>query len=139
MTDTTDLRRWVYHLLIVIAFAIACGRIISVQRVYEPAFHFDPNKKNANVLDHEGKKGDPRPLWPAARPDSNAMFGSNDRARWATIRSLVHDGTYVVGQRDTRSAWVALLMANDPVQAAVLVQAGSAFRTDTSNPLSHHG
>lgn len=137
--DTTDLRRWMYHLIIAIAFAIACGRIASVQRVYEPAFHFDPNKKGAFDVDAYGKKGDTRPLWPAARPDSNAMFGSNDRARWATMRALVHDGTYVVGKRDTTLAWAALFMAKDPLEAAVLVQAGSAFRTDTSNPRSHSG
>ncbi|MBI3824086.1 MAG: hypothetical protein HY289_15570, partial [Planctomycetes bacterium] len=79
--DSAQMRRWACHLMIGIAFAIACGRIISVQRVYEPAFFKDPSR------------------WPKTKPDSNAMFGSNDRARWATIRSLVHDGSYVVGQR----------------------------------------
>ena len=74
--DTSQLRRWIYHLLIAIAFAIACGRIASVQRVFEPAFHRDP-----------AKEGDRRPLWPKTRPESNAMFGSNDRARWATMRA----------------------------------------------------
>src|SRR5580765_1116454 len=103
--DTAQLRRWIYHLVIGIAFAIACGRIVSVQRVYEPAFHRDPEKKD-----------DRRPIWPSGRPDSNAMFGSNDRARWATMRSLVHDHTYVIGKRDETDAWVALLMANDPIQ-----------------------
>lgn len=120
-TDTAQLRRWICHLIIGIAFAIGCGRILSVQRVYEPAFFTDPAR------------------WPKTKPDSNSMFGSNDRARWATIRSLVHDGTYVVGKRDEKAAWVALLMANDPVQAVVLAQAGSDFRTDVSNPLSHSG
>lgn len=143
MSDSSNnvvpFRRSVQHLVIVIAFAIACGRIASVQRVYEPAFHFDPNKKGANDVDKDGKKGDTRPVWPAARPDSNAMFGSNDRARWATVRSLVHEHTYVVGKRNTTDAWAALYMANDPLQAAVLVQAGSAFRTDTGNPRSHSG
>ena len=27
-------------------------------------------------------------------------FGSNDRSRWATIRALVEDGTFVIGRRD---------------------------------------
>src|SRR5262249_40947637 len=80
-----------------------------------------------------------RKTWPTTRPDSNAMFGSNDRARWATIRALVHDHTYVIGQRDETDAWVALLMANDPVQAVVLAQAGYDFRTARSTPRSHSG
>src|SRR5215212_6565160 len=96
--DTAHLRRWVYGLLIAIAVAIACGRIVSVQRVYEPAFHKDL-----------AKEVDRRPLWPKARPDPMPMFGSNDRARWATIRALVHDGTYVVGRRDGTLSWTALL------------------------------
>ena len=130
-SQTAHLRSWVYALLITIAFAIACGRIASVQRVYEPAFHRDPEKS-----------GDRRPLWPATRPDSNAMFGSNDRARWATIRALVHDGTYIIGKRDvgtTAETAVALFGVMDPLQAVVLGQAGYDIRTDVANPRSHHG
>ena len=63
--DTAQLRRWVYWLLIVIAFSIACGRIVSVQRVYEPAFHRDKDKKD-----------DRRPLWPEARPNPMPTFGN---------------------------------------------------------------
>lgn len=121
MTDTNQLRRWVCGLIIVIAFGIACGRILSVQRVYEPAF--------------------PR-AWPTIRPDSNAMFGSNDRARWATMRALVHDHTYVIGKRDRlpiRVSAVTMFAAADPLQAAVLAQAGYDIRTDVSNPSVHNG
>src|SRR5258708_22330196 len=113
--NTAQLRRWIYHLIIGIAFAVACGRIVSVQRVYEPAFHRDADKQGN------------RKTWPTSRPDANSMFGSNDRARWATIRALVHDHSYVVGKRDETDSWVALLMANDPIQAAVLMQAGGAL------------
>src|SRR5437588_5485180 len=106
-TETAHLRRWIYHLIIAIALAIACGRIASVQRVYEPAFHRDPDKK-----------GDRRPVWPSARPDNNAMFGSNDRARWATLRALVHDHTYVIGKREpdvVRQSGLALFSATNGV------------------------
>ena len=96
--DTAPLRRWIYGLLIAIAFGIACGRIASVQRVYEPAFHRDLTKE-----------GDRRPLWPKSRPDSNAMFGSNDRARWATIRALVHEHTYVIGKRERKMVIVSAI------------------------------
>lgn len=131
--DLAMLRRWVCRFVIAVAFAMACGRIASVQRIYEPAFHRDPAREG-NL-----ERPDRRPVWPSTRPDAMPMFGSNDRARWATIRALVHDRTYVVGQRDTTDSWVALLMATDPVQAAVLVQAGGDFRTDVSNPRSHRG
>jgi hypothetical protein len=129
--DTAQLRRWVYHLVIGIAFAIACGRIVSVQRVYEPAFHRDPDKK-----------GDRRPVWPSARPDSNSLFGSNDRARFATMRSLVHDHTYVIGKRNPEPIWqsaVAMLAASNGVESATLAQAGYDVRTDVANPKVHSG
>ena len=126
-SDTAQLRRWVHGLLILIAFSVNCGRIISVQRVYEPAFHRDADKQGN------------RKTWPTTRPDSNAMFGSNDRARWATIRSLVHDHTYVIGKRDPTLAAVALFGETDPLRAVVVYQAGADFRTDVSNPLSHSG
>src|SRR5688572_29560058 len=119
MSDTTQLRRWIHHLIIGIAFAIACGRIISVQRVYEPAFYPDPSR------------------WPLTKPDSNSMFGSNDRARWATIRALVHDRTYVTGKREPLpiviSATTLFAAGADPVQAAILMQAGYDYRTNVAN------
>ena len=31
-------------------------------------------------------------------------FSSNDRARWATIRALVDEGTYAIGRRDPQRA-----------------------------------
>jgi hypothetical protein len=120
-TDPKQLRRYVYGLMILIAFAINCGRIVSVQRVYEPAFHRD--------LD---KKGDRRPLWPGARPNPMPTFGSNDRARWATIFSLVHEGTYVIGKREPETIVVSgatLFGTTDPLQAAVLAQSGYFVRT----------
>jgi hypothetical protein len=122
--DTAQLRRWIYHLIIAIAFAIACGRIVSVQRVYEPAFY--PNAAK----------------WPKARPDSNAMFGSNDRARWATMRALVHDGTYVIGKREPDVVWqsaVALFASANGIEAAAVAQAGYDVRTDVANPRVHNG
>ncbi|MBI2804352.1 MAG: hypothetical protein HYX68_05130 [Planctomycetes bacterium] len=130
-TDPAKLRRWIYHLILAIAFAIACGRIASVQRIYEPAFHRDL-----------AKAGDRRPVWPSSRPDAMPMFGSNDRARWATIRSLVHDHSYVIGKRNPTTHVASALAAfgtTDPLQAAVLYQTGSLVRTDVSNPSSHSG
>ncbi|MCS7271308.1 MAG: hypothetical protein NZ703_09500, partial [Gemmataceae bacterium] len=33
------------------------------------------------------------------RPEPTPMFSSNDRSRWATVRALVDEGTYVIGRR----------------------------------------
>src|ERR1051325_3291484 len=79
-------RRSVYALLGVIAVAIACSQILSAQRVYDPATQTDKN-------------------WPKARPKPLPMYGSNDRSRWATVRALVDDGTYVIGRREVHADW----------------------------------
>ena len=109
MTDAV--RRWAYGLVIATAVAMAAGRIASATLVYEP------NQPRA---------------WPAARPRPMPTFGSNDRSRWATVRALVDDGTYAVGKRDPKAvvvSAVAGLGSPDPLQAAVLAQAGYAVRT----------
>jgi hypothetical protein len=129
--NTAQLRRWTCHLLIAIAFATACGRIASVQRIYEPAFHRDP-----------AKDGDKRPVWPSARPDAMPMFGSNDRARWATMRSLVHEHSYVIGKRDRGAVDLSIATAfnpGGPLQGAALAWAGYDYRTDVANPRVHNG
>ena len=131
LPDAVQMRRWMCHLLIGIAFAITCGRIMSVQRIYEPAFHRDPEKQ-----------GDRRPIWPSARPEAMPMFGSNDRARWATMRSLVHSHTYVIGKRNPEVVWqsaVAMLAATNGVDGAILTQVGYDLRTDVANPRVHSG
>src|SRR5438128_5455718 len=72
------------------AVAAISGRILSVERVYEPSMYRAP--------------GDTRPTapprdWPKARPAPMPTFSSNDRSRWATIRALVDDGTFAIGRR----------------------------------------
>src|SRR5262249_53921160 len=42
---------------------------------------------------------DPMRDWPDKRPDPYPMFSSNDKSRWATVRALVDNGTYVIGKR----------------------------------------
>jgi MFS family permease len=86
---TTSLRRGVYALLIVTAVFAAAGRVLSVERVYEPSLYREEDDPNS-----------PRPAWPRTRPDPMPTLRSNDRSRWATVRALVDDGTYVIGHRD---------------------------------------
>ncbi|HKB41881.1 MAG TPA: hypothetical protein VKD72_35975, partial [Gemmataceae bacterium] len=78
-------RRHLYTLLIVVAGCMALGRILNAELVYEPSLF--------------RKTGDPpyagRP-WPPDRPEPMPTFSSNDRSRWATVRALVENGTYVI-------------------------------------------
>jgi hypothetical protein len=111
--------------LIVIAFGVACGHIISAQRVYEPSLARD-----------ERDPKDRRPLWPKTRPNPLPMYGSNDRSRWATVRALVDDGTFAIGRRDLRTVHasaVAPLGQLDPLGAAVLAGAGYGARVNSDS------
>jgi hypothetical protein len=112
-------RRLVYGLLITLAVGLTAGRIASAEKLFEPSVHRDPWQ---NV---------PRPPWPATRPEPWPTFSSNDRSRWAAVRALVDQGTFVIGQRDPytklRSA-VLPLAAGDVLQLPVLVAVGTDYR-----------
>jgi hypothetical protein len=91
ISDSGDsLRRGLYGLLIVVAAAMAVGRVLTAQLVYEPSLSEPwPNDP-----------GHPRRNWPATPPRPMPTFSSNDRSRWATVRALVDEGTWVIGRRD---------------------------------------
>jgi hypothetical protein len=125
MTPLPDIRagdrRQVYSLLIVLAVGVAGGRILSAERLSEPSVHRAPGASNV-----------PRPAWPATRPEPWPTFSSNDRSRWAVVRALVDEGTFVIGRRDRTvvlASGPAVLAARDPIAAAVLFQAGFLSRT----------
>lgn len=90
-SDPTNLRKLVYGLLITVTVAMVCGRICSTQRVYEPNLFRPDSSSDAREV---------RPVWPKTRPNPMPTFSSNDRSRWATVRALVDEGTYVIGHRD---------------------------------------
>src|SRR5262249_56870156 len=103
--------------LTVLAAGMAAGRMISAELVYEPSLSqtwpVDP--------DH------PRRAWPATAPRAMPTFSSNDRSRWAVVRALVDEGTWVVGRRDKEmvlASGLAALAARDPLQLVVLLEAG---------------
>ncbi len=109
MNPTT--RRQIYVLLIIIAVGMALGRIVSAQRVYEPA--------NSTQR------------WPAVRPAAAPTFGANDRSRWDTVRALVDNGTYAIGTRDRNLivfSAVALVGPGSPVEAVVAARVGYQIR-----------
>lgn len=84
-----DLRRAAFAILIVLAAGMAAGRLLAVQLVYEPALH-----RPADRPDLPGR------VWPQEPPKAMPTFSSNDRSRWATVRALVDEGTFVIGRRD---------------------------------------
>src|SRR5262245_35439428 len=89
------IRRTAYTLMTIAMAAAVMGRILSVERVFEPSMY--------------RATGDTRPTapprdWPKTRPLPMPTVSSNDRSRWATIRSLVDEGTYAVGRRVYDSA-----------------------------------
>lgn len=95
--ENDTLRRQISVLLITVAAAIMAGRIVSTVRNYEPYLHKD--EANEEFGDREMRQA-----WPKTRPRPMPTFSSNDRSRWATIRALVDNGTYVVGYREVDPA-----------------------------------
>jgi hypothetical protein len=89
--EPSDIRRSAFLLLTAVAVAIAAAKTVGSENVYEPS-RYKPAEKNGYGHETERK-------WPDARPDPVPMFSSNDKSRWATIRSLVHDHTFVIGKR----------------------------------------
>ena len=97
---TADLRRTAYLLLAAAALGIATAKVVGAENVFEPSRYkplpgsFGEGRDAAIV---------PERVWPKTRPEPTPMFSSNDRSRWATIRALVDDGTYVVGKRENHT------------------------------------
>jgi len=77
--DNATVRRFVYSILLVVTVGMVTARIVGVELVYEPSI--------------AGR------TWPKERPAKMPTFSSNDRSRWATVRALVEEGTFVVGKR----------------------------------------
>ncbi len=114
-------RRFIYGILITVALGGALGRLMSTQLLYEPSLYKDENNPEDKLTR----------IWPKTRPVPSPTFSSNDRSRWATIRALVDEGTYVVGQRSlekTLASAVASFGNFDPLQTAGIVQAGYYVR-----------
>jgi len=80
--------------LIVVAVAIATAKVCGIENCYEPSRYSPPNASS-----YSKHPPDPPRPWPPVRPEPTPMFSSNDKSRWATIRALVEEGTYVVGRR----------------------------------------
>lgn len=93
MDNSLCLRRTLYALPIVVAAAMAMGRILSAELVYEPSL----SRQWPDDPKH------PRRAWPTTAPRAMPAFSSNDRSRWAAVRALVDEGTWVIGRRDPQT------------------------------------
>ncbi|MBY0459954.1 MAG: hypothetical protein K2V38_21770, partial [Gemmataceae bacterium] len=89
--DNSDFRRSAFLLLGAVAVAIAAAKTVGAENVVEPS------RYKAPAPDGYGYEKDRK--WPTERPDPTPTFSSNDKSRWATVRALVHDRTYVIGKR----------------------------------------
>jgi hypothetical protein len=96
MTDPAATRKTAYLLMAAVATFICVAKIVGVENVYEPS-RYKPAP--GGYGDNRPDEWTPDRVWPAGRPEPTPTFGSNDRSRWATIRALVENGTYVVGKR----------------------------------------
>ncbi len=90
---TADLRRAFYLLLGLAAVGAAAARVCGTELAFEPSRFAPP----AGGYGLAGENRVLRP-WPAERPEPTPFFYSNDRSRWATVRALVDEGTYVIGR-----------------------------------------
>lgn len=84
-----------YTVLIALAVGIAAAKVVGAENVFEPSRYKPPTPDAYGA----GVPNEPERRWPETRPNPAPMFGSNDRSRWATVRALVDEGTYVIGRR----------------------------------------
>jgi hypothetical protein len=68
---------------------------VGAENVLEPSRFKAPQ----NMERTKGYGSEQDRAWPTERPDPTPMYSSNDKSRWATIRCLVDEGTYVIGRR----------------------------------------
>ncbi len=90
-TEPSDIRRSAFLLLTVAAVAIAAAKTVGVENVYEPSRY--------KAVEHGGYGYEHDRMWPEVRPEPAPTFSSNDKSRWATVRALVENRTYVIGKR----------------------------------------
>jgi len=78
-----SLRRSLYSLMLVATTGIMVARVVNVEFLFEPSLY----------------KAYPTRNWPKDKVEPQPSFGSNDRARWATVRALVENGKFEIGER----------------------------------------
>jgi chromate transport protein ChrA len=92
------LRQSIYWLLGCLIVGFSLAKIVGVENVYEPS-RYKPPTATSYGNDRE-PIAIPKRVWPSIRPEPMPTFASNDRSRWATVKALVEEKTYVVGKRE---------------------------------------
>ena len=87
------LRRSLYSLMLVAVTGLMVGRIGNVELLYEPSLHTPKPKPDQPGEFYQARK------WPEKTPVPWPTYSSNDRSRWATVKALVEDRTFVIGSR----------------------------------------
>lgn len=86
--ENRSLARLAGTIIILVSVALVAGRIALVTRMLEPGLIRKPTDPGSS------------PPWPANRPAPTPFISSNDKSRWATVRALAENGTFVVARRD---------------------------------------
>jgi hypothetical protein len=112
-------QRAVCCLLIVIAGAMAAGRVASVNQVFDPNLFRGTEERNS------------KRVWLNKKPAPVPTLSSNDRSRWLTVRALLENGTYSIGKRDIPTvaySAVAPIGCLQPVAIVAILEAGKNAR-----------
>jgi hypothetical protein len=75
-------RKTLYSLMIVVTAGIMTARVANVESLYDPSIYKSYGRN-----------------WPKETPPPWPTFASNDRARWATVKAIVEENTFVIGHR----------------------------------------
>jgi len=83
-----EAQKTICWILIVLAGAMAAGRVASVTQLFDPSLFRSAEERNS------------KRAWLTKKPAAVVTLSSNDRSRWLTVRALLENGTYVIGKRD---------------------------------------
>ena len=110
--DRAGLRRSVYALLIAVSVGSMVGRIFAVNAV--------DNVRLEKYLKDQGRQD-----WEKQRP----FLSSNDRSRWATVRSLAELGTYQIDEIVSQPNWdtIDMVKHDDQGQPAPAADEGHLY------------
>jgi hypothetical protein len=116
--DHAALRRGVYMLLIAVSVGSMVGRILAVNAV--------DTIRLSKYLKDQGRKD-----WDNQRP----FLSSNDRSRWATVRSLVELGTYKIDEIVGQPNWDTIDMVKHDDQGRPAPGANEGHLYSSKPPL----
>ncbi len=112
-------QKTVCWLLILVAGSMAAGRLASVTQLYDPTLFRAVEERNS------------KRAWINKKPIPVVTLSSNDRSRWLTVRALLENGTFVIGQRPKGpfvASACALVGMNQPFAIPLLLEAGKLSR-----------